>query len=69
MIIRLLGIVLLTACAGASWYLRQVVETIPPGSSPSAVGLLVSLVVVVTGIAGGNLLIVGASLFGPFRPD
>jgi hypothetical protein len=65
MMIRLFGLALLAVCAVALGHLRQIVEVIPSGSPPSALGLLVSMVVVATGITGGNLLVVGPSLFNP----
>lgn len=64
MMIRLLGVALLVVSAGALWLLRQIVE-----APPSMLGVAVSLLVVSTGIAGGNLLLVGPRLFQSTRVD
>jgi Na+/H+ antiporter NhaC len=61
--IRLIGIALLLFSGGSSWLLGQMARDVPPGSPPTLLGLLVSLVIVATAIAGGNMVIVGPSLF------
>lgn len=65
MMIRLIGVALLAVSAGALWLLRQIVESTPQ----NMLGVAVGMVVVTTGIAGANLLIVGPRLFRSTRVD